>query len=100
MSFDTELSTAIFRIFQEALTNIARHAEATTITAKLEEIGGKIELTVRDDGKGIAESEVSKDGAFGLVGIRERVTALRGEMRIVGIQGEGTALTVVIPIHG
>jgi signal transduction histidine kinase len=98
ISLDRERSTAIFRIFQEALTNVARHAEATKITANLEEDDGQIVLTVKDNGKGIDEDEISKAGAFGLVGIRERAHALRGEMKISGSRGKGTIMTVIIPV--
>jgi PAS domain S-box-containing protein len=97
MSPDLECSTAIFRIFQEAVTNVIRHAHATRITANLEEVDGQIVLTVIDNGRGIADGDVSKGGAFGLMGIRERVHALRGEMEISGIPGRGTTMTVTIP---
>jgi PAS domain S-box-containing protein len=98
ISPDQECSTVIFRIFQEAVTNVVRHAEATRITADLEEIDGKIVLTVTDNGRGITRSEVSKTGAFGLMGIRERTHALKGEMEISGTHGAGTTMTVTIPI--
>jgi PAS domain S-box-containing protein len=98
ISPDKECSTAIFRIFQEAVTNVTRHAHATRITANLEEIDGQFVLTVTDNGKGIAESEISKAGAFGLMGIRERIHALKGEMEIAGIHGTGTTMTVTIPV--
>jgi PAS domain S-box-containing protein len=100
ISTDRDRSTAIFRIFQEALTNVGRHARATKITARLEEIDGQLKLTVRDNGRGIAKSETTKSGAFGLVGIRERATALKGEMKISGRRGKGTTITVTIPIEG
>jgi PAS domain S-box-containing protein len=98
LSPDQECSTAIFRIFQEALTNVARHAEATRITANLEENAGRIVLTVSDDGKGITEGDISKGGVFGLMGIRERTHALKGEMEVAGAPGTGTTLTVTIPL--
>jgi two-component system sensor histidine kinase UhpB len=99
ISLGKDLSTAIFRIVQEALTNVARHAEATEVTAKLEVEDGQLVLTVKDNGIGITEDEISKAGTFGLVGIRERVHALRGEMRISGIQENGTTMTVIVPIN-
>jgi PAS domain S-box-containing protein len=98
ISLDKERSTAIFRIFQESLTNVIRHAEATEITVKLEEIDGETVLTVIDNGKGIGKEDISKAGAFGLMGIRERAHALGGEMEIEGIPGTGTTVTVTIPI--
>jgi PAS domain S-box-containing protein len=100
LSLGKEPSTAVFRIFQEALTNVGRHAKATKITVKLEKVGGQLRLTVKDNGKGIAENEISKPGTFGLVGIRERVAALGGEMKINGANGKGPSMTVTIPIGG
>jgi PAS domain S-box-containing protein len=99
ISLGKDLSTAIFRIVQEALTNVARHAEATKVTVKLEEKDGQLVLTVRDNGIGITEDEISKAGKFGLVGIRERVLALGGEMRISGIHEKGTTMNVILPIN-
>jgi PAS domain S-box-containing protein len=98
LSLSGECSTAIFRIFQEALTNVVRHAQATKITAKLETTDGHIVLTVRDNGKGIDQDDVSKAGAFGLMGIRERAHSLGGTMEISGVGGTGTTIAVTIPI--
>jgi two-component system sensor histidine kinase UhpB len=98
ISLDMERSTAIFRIFQEAITNVARHAGATRIMAKLEEGDSQIVLTVKDNGKGFGEKDMSKVGAFGLMGMRERAYAFGGEMDIEGIPGRGTTVTVTIPI--
>jgi PAS domain S-box-containing protein len=99
LSLSGECSTAIFRIFQETLTNVVRHAQATKVTTKLETTNGQIVLTVRDNGKGIDEDDVSKAGAFGLMGIRERAHSLGGTMEIAGIRGTGTTVTVTIPIN-
>jgi PAS domain S-box-containing protein len=98
IGLDKEYSTAVFRIFQETVTNVIRHAEATKLTVKLEERNGEIILTVTDNGKGIGKEDISKAGAFGLMGIRERAHALGGKMEIEGIPGKGTTLTVTIPI--
>jgi PAS domain S-box-containing protein len=99
ISADKEHSTAIFRIFQEAITNIARHAQATEVTVRLEERDDQLVLTVRDNGKGIAESDQSKADAFGLMGMRERAHGLGGTAEIIGVRGEGTSVIVTIPIH-
>jgi PAS domain S-box-containing protein len=98
ISPDKEQSTAIFRIFQETATNVMRHAEATALTVKLEETDGAMTLSVSDNGKGIRKMDISKAGAFGLIGIRERAHALGGEMAVEGIPGRGTTVTVTIPI--
>jgi signal transduction histidine kinase len=97
ISLSGESSVTIFRIFQEALTNVIRHAQATKVTATLEATNGQIVLTIRDNGKGIDKDEASKAGAFGLMGIRERARSLGGTMEVAGIRGSGTTLTVTIP---
>jgi len=94
---DPKVSTAIFRIFQEALTNILRHAEATKVVITLEKDGEFIVLEVNDDGKGIAESSMFGVDAMGLLGMRERVHELSGDLRIKGLPGIGTNIRVQIP---
>ena len=95
---DKDRSTAIFRIFQETLTNVARHAKATKVKVSLKEKAGKIELKVRDNGKGITEKQVSDPKSFGLIGIKERAYYLDGKVVIKGLQDKGTALTIRIPL--
>jgi PAS domain S-box-containing protein len=94
---DEERSTTIFRIFQETLTNIARHAKATRITASLKEKADELVLKVIDNGKGITEKQVSDPKSFGLMGIRERAISWGGEVIIKGLPEEGTTVTVRIP---
>jgi len=98
IALDQALSTAIFRIFQEALTNIARHANATRVEVILKKKSGKVELTVRDDGKGITEKQISDARSFGLIGMRERVHSFRGDLTITGTSNEGTSVKVSIPL--
>ena len=95
---DKDRSTAIFRIFQETLTNVARHAKATKVKVSLKEKAGKIELKVRDNGKGITEEQVSNPTSFGLIGIRERTYYLGGNVVIKGLKDKGTTLTIRIPL--
>jgi PAS domain S-box-containing protein len=95
-----ELSSALFRILQEALTNILRHACATEIEVGLRKANGKISLTVGDNGAGITPDQISKTDSFGLMGMRERVRYWRGDMSIKGISGKGTVLCVFIPLNG
>ncbi len=95
---DKDSSTAIFRIFQETLTNVARHAKATRIKVSLKEKAGKLELRVRDNGKGITEDQVSNPKSFGLIGIKERAYYLGGKVVIKGLQDKGTTLTIRIPL--
>lgn len=93
-----DISITIFRIFQETLTNVARHANATMVKVSLNEKAEKIVLEVRDNGKGITEKQISNPKSFGLIGIRERVHIIGGEFKIIGIQDEGTTVTVSIPL--
>jgi len=95
---DQERSTAIFRIFQETLTNVARHSKATQVKVSLKKKGSKLELKVRDNGKGITEEQISDPKSFGLIGIRERAQFLGGRIEIKRIKGKGTTLTAWIPV--
>jgi len=90
--------TAIFRIFQETLTNVARHAEASRVDVLLDTQGNRLVLEVKDNGRGITESEIKDPKAFGLIGMRERVLALNGECVISGRPGSGTTIVVYIPL--
>ena len=96
---DQERSIAIFRIFQETLTNIARHAQAAHVKATLRRESGCIELRVRDDGKGIQKKQISDPKSYGLIGMYERVHSLGGELRIEGIKNQGTTVDVKIPLN-
>jgi signal transduction histidine kinase len=90
-------STALFRIFQEALTNILRHAQATTVDVTMVEKAGAFVLTISDNGRGITEDEKSGQLAIGLLGMRERAHLIGAEIDIAGIAGEGTTVTVRLP---
>lgn len=92
--------TGLFRIFQEILTNVGRHAQATEVDVKLEQVDGEVTLDVRDDGRGIEEAEISDSRSLGLLGMRERTHFLMGTLTIRGMNGKGTAVTVRIPAKG
>ena len=97
-----ETEAGIYRIVQEALTNVAKHAQATTCRVFLQRLTNTVLVTIEDDGVGFRPEEVSVPGAsrgIGLVGIRERVAQLRGELRLESGPGKGTRLTVEIPVH-
>lgn len=94
---DRDRSTAIFRIFQEALTNVMRHAEATKVRASFSQSDGKVVLTIEDNGKGISEEDILKPRSFGLIGMRERARLLGGEVEISGVPSEGTVIRITIP---
>jgi len=92
-----ELNTAFFRIFQEALTNIIRHAKATKVEVRLAEVSGHVVLEVQDNGRGISRAEIHNTKSIGLLGIRERAALLGGTLRIEGERDKGTTLTARIP---
>ena len=95
---DQESATAIFRIFQETLTNVARHAEATEVEVRLGKEGDSIVLEVRDNGRGMNE-ELATAGSLGILGMRERALLLQGKLTIHSTPGIGTTVTVRIPIN-
>jgi len=97
---DQTRSTAIFRIFQETITNIARHAKATRAEIFLKETPTEVELRVSDNGKGITKEQISDPKSFGLMGIRERALSLGGEVEISGAENKGTTVWVRIPKDG
>jgi len=99
ITLDRDRNTAIFRIFQETLTNIARHSEASEVKVNLKQRDGRIELSVRDNGRGITEEELTNPKSFGLIGIRERVKIFDGDSMMKGIPGQGTTVTVRIPVR-
>jgi len=99
MDLGPDRATAVFRIFQETLTNIVRHAEATQVNIHLREEGDKLVLEVQDNGRGMTGRELSGSRSLGLLGMRERATMLDGEVNIIGRQGKGTTVGVRIPIQ-
>jgi signal transduction histidine kinase len=97
---DRESATAIFRILQETLTNVSRHAEATQVEVRIGKEGGGFILEVRDNGKGISEEQLSAGTSLGILGLRERVLLLGGALTIRGTPGKGTTVRVLIPDSG
>lgn len=98
MTLDDATCTALFRILQETLTNVARHAQAANVNVSLLEESGAAVLQISDDGKGITEEQISSPGSLGLLGIRERAHALQGEVAFTGVQGRGTTVRATIPL--
>jgi signal transduction histidine kinase len=98
---DQTVSTTLFRIFQETLTNIIRHAGATEVKVDLNESDGQIIMRVSDNGRGISNSEITRAGSLGLLGMKERAALLGGTFKIGRVPGgEGTCVTVSIPPGG
>ena len=100
LRLDDKASTAIFRIVQEALTNIARHSGATQVTMNLYRINSELLITIHDNGRGIREEDMEKAESLGLVGMRERVWALKGEITISADEAPGTRIDIVLPVAG
>ncbi len=92
-----ELSTDLFRIFQEALTNVSRHSQTSQVIIKFVENETGYQLCVKDDGVGIDHLQIDHLASLGLLGIRERALIWEGQVEIKGVIGEGTQLTVEIP---
>ncbi|HVG01730.1 MAG TPA: CHASE3 domain-containing protein [Nitrospira sp.] len=93
-------ATAIFRIYQEILTNVVRHAQASTIQIHLDVSGGWLILEVSDNGRGIPASTLAHNNSLGLLGMRERATQWGGNLSIQGSDGKGTTVTVRLPVLG
>jgi PAS domain S-box-containing protein len=97
LKLDRDKAMAIFRIFQEALTNVARHANATAVDVNSSLESGNLMLEVRDNGRGIAENELLDPKSLGLLGMKERALAFGGRVNVVGNPGKGTKVILVIP---
>lgn len=95
--FSRDISTAIFRILQEALTNVSRHSRATAVVVELKEDDKIIMLNITDNGRGIDASAESRENSLGLLGMRERAFMLGGTLKIQGGNGAGTSIEVRIP---
>ncbi|MDP4262385.1 MAG: PAS domain S-box protein [Bacteroidota bacterium] len=98
VSIAPNITTALFRIFQESLTNVARHAAATIINVMIELRDNQFILTIRDNGKGFDITGISDKKTLGLLGMKERTEMIGGEYKISSVPGEGTAVTVVVPL--
>jgi two-component system sensor histidine kinase UhpB len=99
INLNREQSTMFFRILQEALTNVVRHAQATKVEIGLTKRERKLLLKVRDNGKGITNSKVHEATSLGLIGIQERARRFHGKVKIKGVQDKGTILVVSMPLE-
>jgi signal transduction histidine kinase len=97
LTIDRERATALFRILQEALTNITRHANATQVKVRLAEEDGILMLEIHDNGRGITAEQIAAIDALGILGMRERSLLLGGELSISGDPASGTTVRVRIP---
>jgi signal transduction histidine kinase len=99
MHLDLPRSTAMFRVFQELLTNVARHASATKVDVSLRVLPNTLQLEVRDNGRGISETDIRNPASLGLLGMRERVVAFGGRVKLEARSSGGTRAVVSIPIE-
>jgi len=91
-------TTAVFRILQEAMTNVARHSEATKVTVEVKKDEDTMIMKIEDNGKGINEEKINDPFSFGLLGMQERTLYLGGELKISGTPNKGTRVMATIPI--
>ncbi len=99
VQLSADISTNIFRIIQELFTNIVRYSKATSVSAQIEITGDRLLLKVIDNGIGISPLDISSPASFGIIGIRERVYAMKGDIHIKGTPGMGTSVMITVPIH-
>ena len=95
---DIGRATSIFRVFQEMLTNVARHAAASRVDVTVHERGDELTLTVRDNGRGLEPGAEISSRAFGLLGMRERALLLGGEIELTSVARRGTTVTLKVPL--
>lgn len=96
----SKVSNGLFRIYQESLTNIARHAQASEVNVVLRDDRGNLELTISDNGKGFATANIENKKTLGILGMRERAKMLGGGFEIASTRGKGTSIRIVVPVHG
>ncbi len=99
LQLDRDSATAVFRILQESLTNVMRHAEATRVTITFEQETGGYFMEIKDDGKGLQASDLDKASSFGVLGMKERAHLFGGSVTIHGEPGKGTTVVVKIPLQ-
>lgn len=97
LTIEQDKATALFRIFQEALTNVARHSEAEKVSVTLIRDNNNLTLQVKDNGAGITPGQISDSKSLGILGMKERAMVFGGEVFIDSIFGKGTILTVKLP---
>jgi signal transduction histidine kinase len=93
--------TALYRVAQEALTNVARHAHASQVEVKIQKLDGAVSMKIKDDGKGFQEQRVlraRKNNRLGMLGMRERLEMVGGHFSVESTPGKGTTVLVQIPL--
>lgn len=97
---DADVAIAVFRIVQESLTNVARHAAATRVEVNVKDTEGALDVIVRDNGRGVTRTQLEQNSSLGLLGLRERAKAVGGVIDISGAPNEGTTVHLTLPLTG
>ncbi|MDD3846827.1 MAG: PAS domain S-box protein [Syntrophorhabdaceae bacterium] len=97
MDIDKDTTIALYRIFQEALTNVMRHSKATRLEVSLQSQADNTHLMVRDNGRGVSNQQLADRNSLGILGMRERASFIGGKLEITGSSGKGTCITVDLP---
>jgi signal transduction histidine kinase len=97
IDLDSSCATAAFRICQEALTNVVRHAKATFVRVLVAQVKGELLVEIQDDGLGIPVEKLTDSASLGLLGMRERAASLGGQIEIAGRPGKGTTVMLRLP---
>ena len=98
IDLDKGLMTALFRVFQEAVTNVVRHAEASRVEISMSQNKDQLSMKIVDNGKGIKLNEIEGPSSLGLIGMRERLRHWNGQVRFSGVSGKGTSVEIKIPL--
>jgi signal transduction histidine kinase len=98
-SLSQDKTINVFRIFQQSLSNVIRHADATSVLVSLSTTARQLVLRIADNGVGISDQAISSATSFGIMGMKERTRLCNGSITIVGIQGKGTTISIDIPIN-
>lgn len=99
INLNPDQATTLFRVFQEALTNISKHAQATLVSVELKQIGNSVVLSIADNGRGMEQSDRLKPNSFGLRGMLERVESLHGTLSITAEKNIGSTISIQIPLN-
>jgi signal transduction histidine kinase len=98
LDLDKDQKTTFFRVFQESITNVVRHAEASQVDVSMNLKNGQLVMGIRDNGKGIQKDQIEGANSLGLIGIRERVRYWNGEVDFQGAPDKGTIVEIRIPV--
>jgi len=97
-SIDNESASAIYRVVQEGLTNIRNHSEASYVTIKISGNPSSFSITIKDNGIGVSQEKINDHRSFGIIGMRERVTGMKGAITFKGVHGKGTTVHIRVPV--